>query len=66
MRQGEIWLLEVPDMKSRPALVIQRAYLEACQRLLPLADLPEWASPVIDLWREALEELYRLKREASA
>jgi hypothetical protein len=24
--QGEIWLLEVPDQKARPALVITRGY----------------------------------------
>jgi hypothetical protein len=45
------------DGRHLTALEIQWTYLKACERLLPLADLPEWASRVIDLWRETLENL---------
>lgn len=47
------------DGRRLTALEIQRKYLEACQHLLPRADLPEWALRVIDVWRETLEDLER-------
>jgi proteasome accessory factor A len=54
------WLrarVPLADGRVMTALDIQEAYLEDCELLAPVADLPEWAHEVLGHWRATLEAL---------